>query len=83
MREMLTEYWVVCSSEEGTSSKKPRCHITDIHTWVQCFAMYMSVMAGSTHKSVPELLAYLIGIVQASRDHAETLPVLLSGSSLR
>ena len=42
--------------------------MTDIATWVQCFATYVGVLAGTTPEAIPELMAYLVHIVRVSQD---------------
>ncbi|KAL5502454.1 hypothetical protein EMCRGX_G009230 [Ephydatia muelleri] len=45
--------------------------ITDVHTLVQCFAVYIGVMSHKYPEAVPELLVYVILIVRSSREFAE------------
>ena len=42
--------------------------MTNIATWVQCFAKYMGVLAGTSLGAHTELMAYLVHIVQVSQD---------------
>ena len=75
MTELLPEFWSPLNPGEaspnpatiqgGTRRKRA---VTDIATWLQCFATYTSVMSTSHPKAVPELLAYLLFILQASQD---------------
>ena len=41
--------------------------ITDMHTLVQCFAVYIGVMSHKYPEAVPKLLVYVILIVRSSR----------------
>ena len=74
MAELLPEFWSLSPKDLGTNTpprqNNPRCKraITDIATWIQCFATYVSVMSTPHPQSVPELLAYLIFILRASQD---------------
>ena len=66
-----------CSgAEEGSTNplgvvRRRRRQITDVDTWVQCFAVYIGVMSHKYPEAVPELLAYMILIVRSSREFAE------------
>ena len=75
MAELLPEFWsplnpgeaspTPATTQGGTRRKRT---VTDIATWLQCFATYTSVMSTSHPQAVPELLAYLIFILRASQD---------------
>jgi hypothetical protein len=73
MAELLPEFWSL-SPKDLVTNTPPRHNprrkraITDIATWIQCFATYVSVMSTPHPQSVPELLAYLIFILRASQD---------------
>ena len=62
-------------AEEGSTNPlggvRRRRQVTDVHTWVQCFAVYIGVMSQKYPEAVPELLAYMILIVRSSREFAE------------
>ena len=73
MAELLPEPWGAPSlMQEGPSTsqerRKSKKKVTDIVTWLECFAMYVGVMAGAHPKSVPELMAYMITILRTSQD---------------
>lgn len=51
-----------CSSQRSVSCQK-RQQVTKIHSWVQCFAMYTSIMARIHPEEVQELLAYGVSIM--------------------
>ena len=75
MAELLPEFWSTPSPKEPSSSStmrqsasRRRRVVTDIATWIQCFATYTSMMSTTHPKAVPELLAYLIFILCASQD---------------
>ena len=75
MAELLPEFWSSMASKDptplsalrqGASTRKQA--VTDIATWIQCFANYISVMSAPHPVAVPELLAYLIFILRASQE---------------
>ena len=71
MSEMLPEYWSSTTAEEEDQKRAPphrRRQVTDIFTWIQCFASYMSVLAGRFADCVPEMMAYLVTITWVSQD---------------
>ena len=77
MAEMLPECWhEPAKDEESTSSSTPtvqprrRKKVTDINVWLQCYALYTSVLATQDPEAIPELLAYLITILRVSQDFA-------------
>ena len=47
MAEMLPEFWPIAKVDEN-EEKKPRIRrpkqVTDFHTWLQCFALYCSIL---------------------------------------
>ena len=71
MSELLPEFW---SKPDDMDNKQAaaqrRCQVTEIFTWVQCFATYTSVLSGNYPETVPELLAYLVTITRVSQDFA-------------
>lgn len=75
MSEMVAENWLQKSDEPGTGlvavNRRKRL-VTELIPWVQCFATYTSVMSRRFPESVPELLAYMTGIIWASREHGPT-----------
>ena len=75
MAELLPEYWGTVHSSrveaeltQGNHRLVSKKKVTDILTWVQCFAVYTSVMASRNPEAVPELLAYLVCILRTSQD---------------
>ena len=62
------------SQQEGDLPDQPRTparrqrKVTDIATWVQCFATYVGVLAGMSLEAIPELMAYLVHMVRVSQD---------------
>ena len=73
MAEMLPEYWGTAQNSKAETSfgnMRPAAKkkVTDIMSWVQCFAVYTSVMASKNPEAVPEMLAYLVCILRTSQD---------------
>lgn len=73
MAEMLPEYWgtaqnLRAETAHGNSRPVAKKKVTDIMSWVQCFAVYTSVMASKNPEAVPEMLAYLVCILRTSQD---------------
>lgn len=73
MSEMLPEYWSSAKADEEDQKRAPprrTRQVTDIFTWIQCFASYVSVLAGRFADCVPEMMAYLVTITRVSQDFA-------------
>ena len=75
MAELLPEFWSLPAAmkQEGQPNTQPSpfCQsrkLTDLASWVQCFAIYVRVLAGSSPEVVSELMACLIQIVRVSQD---------------
>ena len=43
--------------------------VTDFQTWLQCFAVYCSILGSHDPTCFPELMAYLITIARVSQDY--------------
>ena len=65
--EMLPEFWGTVQNLRGAASQGnpwPMAKkVTDIMSWVLCFAVYTNVLASKNSKAVPEMLAYLVFIM--------------------
>lgn len=77
MHEMLPEFWAQKTDEAGgkasTSSKaRARKRVQDINVWLQCFALYVSVMSAKDPGYIPELMAYMVSILRASQEYEGT-----------
>ena len=74
MGELLPEFWSLPRDDEHqakTEARIRRAHtVQDIFTWVQCFGLYMSVLAPQHPDRIPELMAFQSTIVRASQDYA-------------
>ena len=46
-----------------------KCPVTNVLTWVQCFRVYVGILAKQFPETVPELMSYMITIIQASRNY--------------
>ena len=93
MAELLLEVLVSARapSQMGLSAlvyrKRP---ITDVLTWVQCFGVYVGMLAKQFPDVVPELMSYMVAIIKASKDYEglclgqlrHTLPPSSSGNKL-
>ena len=57
---------------EGQSRvSRPRCKVvTNILEWVECFAIYVAVVSRKQLQRVPEMLGYLILILEAQMENA-------------
>ena len=72
MVELLPEFWSPLTAKEPAADPtvrqgmvRRRRTVTDIATWIQCFATYVSILSTVHPHAVPELLAYLIFILRA------------------
>ena len=74
MGELLPEFNVGSREEHGTSRAdvRPRRSrsVTDILTWLQCYGMYVSVLAPSQPDLIPELMSYMSLIIRVSQDYS-------------
>ena len=75
MSELLPEFWdhsppKPADSQNSTQQLPARRtrRVTDIATWIQCYASYVGVLSGTSPEAVPELMAYLVHIVRVSQD---------------
>ena len=74
MCDLLPEFWVTPHSEEEVASQRSarsrgRKRTQEIHVWLQCFALYAAVAAVKCPNRVPEMMAYMIQIIQASQEY--------------
>ena len=73
MAEMLPELWARRSDDyhNRCPTARVRHPITDLWTWLKAFAIYVAVMSQKNGGAVPELMAYMVSIIQAEEDYAE------------
>ena len=73
MSDLLPELWLDQKAEEGTAKQTNRStakkRVQDINVWLQCYAMYIGVMATKFPNMVLELMAYMISILRASQEY--------------
>lgn len=74
MCELIPEFWMVHTGEDETPAQrvarsKGRRQSQNIYVWLQCYAMYVAVLAGRYPERVPELMAYMIHIIKASQEY--------------
>ena len=53
-----------------TSQNVKKQPVTDILTWLQCFGIYVGVLAKQYPEAVSELMAYMVVIIKASQRYA-------------
>ena len=70
MVDLLPEAWSVRKGDESAGKKgaKTKKKSEDIHIWLQCYAVYVGVMATKHPERVPELMSYMINIIRASQE---------------
>lgn len=66
--DLLTNRRAEDGSEKPASRAKGRKRVQDISAWLQCYAVFVSVVARSNPEAVPELMAYMAGIIRASQE---------------
>ena len=73
MHELLPEFWADPRGETSgnTSRGKGKKRAQDIQVWLQCFAQYVSVLSSIHPTAVPELMAYMVGVLRASIEFEE------------
>ena len=73
MGELLPEFWSGPREDDSDTRREARARrsrkVTDIYTWAQCFASYVSTRAPQAPHLIPELMAYLATIVRVSQDY--------------
>ena len=73
MGELLSEFWSTPKEDDTDSKRETKARrsrkVTDIYTWVQCFATYVATRAPQAPQLIPELMAYLATIVRVSQDY--------------
>lgn len=63
MCELIPEFWMVHTGEDDVPAQrvvrsKGRKQSQNIYVWLQCYAIYVAVMAGKYPERVPELIAH-------------------------
>ena len=70
----LHEFLPECLAESDRSGKpvsraKAKKRLDDLDVWLQCFALYVAVLAPTKPALVPDLMAYMISIITASQEY--------------
>ncbi len=68
MAEMLPKFWALLKGEDDSKkavARRPK-QVTDVHTWLQCFALYSGVLRRYEPNAIPEFMAYMITISRTS-----------------
>ena len=74
MGDLLPEAWSIRKGDDSSGRKvsKAKKKVEDIHVWLQCYAVYIGVMATKHPERVPELMSYMINIIRASQEFEDT-----------
>jgi len=65
MGKLLPEFWLVPKDEDSAKSAAPAHRswkVTDIFSWLQCYATYSSVLGRQFPEAILELLEYMVSI---------------------
>ena len=57
---------------KSSSRTRAKKRLLNLHQWLQCFALYVGVMAPHYPARVPELMAYMVGIIRAHQEFEGT-----------
>ena len=61
-------YVILPGLEVAEARKKP---VRDLFTWLQCFSIYVAVVAKKCPEMVPEMLAYVLIVMRAQWEYEE------------
>ena len=70
MAELLPDRLGSAGDDQTKSVKTKRRLVTNIVEWVECFAIYIAVLSKKQPQRVPEMLGYLILILEAHTENA-------------
>lgn len=73
IEELLPEFWAPAREENQPMQEAKAqwaCSVQDIFAWLQCYRMFVSVLAPLHPTRNPELMAYQATIVRASQHYA-------------
>ena len=62
------QYVIMPGLEVARVARKP---VEDIQTWIQCFLIYVAVMAKEHPMAVPDMVAYMLAIIRAQQEYEE------------
>ena len=69
MADLLPEAWLLEETAMEAQLRRQRGPVTNILTWVQCFATFTSTLATVHPGKTPEMMAYMPNIVRCHRDY--------------
>ena len=72
MGELLPEFWVTSRDGEGDNKERRARQgrkVTDLCTWLQCYAIYVAVLGPQEPQVIPDLMAYMGFVIRVSQDH--------------
>ena len=64
--DRLGSYWSLTPEDKGGVPKSKRRAVTNILEWIQCFSIYIAIIALKHPDKVPDLLGYQSLIIDAS-----------------
>lgn len=67
--ELLANQKVGDSDTKQPGRARGRKRVQEIGVWLQCFAVFVGVVAKSSPEAVPGLMAYMISIIRASQEY--------------
>ena len=67
--ELLADQKAGESMEKQPHRARGRKRVQDIGAWLQCFAVFVGVVAKSSPEAIPGLMAYMISIIRASQEY--------------
>ena len=68
--DRLGSVGITVGEDQARVLRPRRKAVTNIFEWVECFAIYVAVLSRSQPQRVPEMLGYLILILEAHMEHA-------------
>ena len=69
MGKLLPEFWVAPRDGEGDNKQRQGRKVTDLCTWLQCYAIYVAVLTPQEPQVIPDIMAYMGFIINVSQDH--------------
>ena len=73
MAELLPDRFGIAKSRPGDESAQPSKHkqrtVTTILKWIQCFSIYLAVIAKKQPQRIPDLLAYQTLIIESQLEY--------------
>ena len=66
--EMLADHKAGELSDKQSTRARGRRRAQDITVWLQCYALFVCVVANSAPEATPGLMAYMTSILRASQE---------------